>query len=113
MHAVADICSEFENLSCDQGCTLGDDDKASCFCDTGYSLASDNQTCVGEFFGFYSGYPSYKTALGIWSEYLQPVLPIPQIRIVCDVRRNCYILHLFSETVNSIENVESSQAVCY
>ena len=65
MHAVADICSEFENLNCDQGCTLGDDDKASCFCDTGYSLASDNQTCVGEFFGFYCGYSSYKAALGI------------------------------------------------
>ena len=46
---VKDVCREFENLTCSHGCSLSEDDSAFCFCNTGYSLGSDNQTCFGEY----------------------------------------------------------------
>ena len=44
---VSDPCAEVENLSCDHGCTLDSTDRAVCFCNTGYRLQTDKQTCTG------------------------------------------------------------------
>ncbi|KAK7483626.1 hypothetical protein BaRGS_00025179, partial [Batillaria attramentaria] len=43
---LSDVCAE-QGLACTHGCTLSDvDDRAFCFCRTGYQLDSDQQTCV-------------------------------------------------------------------
>ncbi|XP_067686050.1 fibrillin-2-like [Haliotis asinina] len=44
---VENVCSEVKNLNCDQGCTVkAETEEAFCFCNLGYKLGTDNQTCI-------------------------------------------------------------------
>ncbi|XP_071101751.1 fibrillin-1-like [Haliotis cracherodii] len=44
---VEDVCAAVRNLNCDQGCTVkAETEEAFCFCNLGYKLGTDNQTCI-------------------------------------------------------------------
>ncbi|XP_071101749.1 fibrillin-1-like [Haliotis cracherodii] len=44
---VENVCAEVKNLNCDQGCTVkAETEEAFCFCNLGYKLGTDNQTCI-------------------------------------------------------------------
>ena len=48
--SVKDVCQFYGNRNCSQGCSLKKgSNETFCFCNTGYKLMSDEQTCLGKF----------------------------------------------------------------
>ena len=46
-NSVSDPCASYGNLTCSYACRLNGT-SVSCFCNSGYQLATDNETCLGK-----------------------------------------------------------------